>query len=173
LLHANKTQEAIAVYREVVKERPEQADPRQALGDGLMQAGDNDGAFAAYQEAAARGDDTPELHNNLAMLLMNKGDLDGAREHLERALQWTQNPIWQANLGGLYFKQGKYKAALAQFQKALPGMADNPALHDNLGLTYKALGKYIEAEAQFQEALRIDPNYHQAQGHLQQMQGGH
>jgi tetratricopeptide (TPR) repeat protein len=106
------------------------------------------------------------------MLLMEKGDVNGARENLERALQWTQNPVWQANLGGLYFKQGNYQGALVQFQKALAGMADNPALRDNLGMTFRALGRYAEAESQFREALRLDPNYQQAQAHLQQLLSG-
>jgi Flp pilus assembly protein TadD len=169
LLHDGRVREAIPVYREVIRLRPDESDPRQALGDALLQTGAEDDALAAYRAAEARGDDTPEFHNNLAMLLMKKGDLNGAGEHLQRALQWTQNPIWQANLGGLYYRQGKYEAALEQFGKALSGMSDSPALRDNIGLTLMALGRKQAAANQFEEALRIDPNYSQARAHLQQL----
>src|SRR6185436_7566807 len=128
LLHAGKLDEAVQVYREVIQARPEMAEVYHSLGDALLEDGRSDEALTAFQKAISLGRDTPELHNNLAAVLLKKGDLAGAEAHMISALQWTDDPIWHANLAGVLHTQQKFEEALPQFQKAIEAMPRNAAL---------------------------------------------
>ncbi len=84
------------------------------------------------------------------------------------ALNHDANSKSQAhgNLGNLFYKQGKYKEAVAHFTEALrlnPGYAE---AHNNLGNVLYTQGKYDEAVAHFTEALRLNPSYADAHNNL-------
>ena len=131
----------------------------------------DDEALAAYRAAIARGCDTPALRSNVAVVLLRRGDLDGAEEHLRHALQWTDEPIWHANLGAVLFGRQKYEAALSEFQEAVSSMPNDAAIRYNLGRAWLAVGNTDEAIIEFQHALRIDPGYEKARRELAKAQG--
>jgi len=68
------------------------------------------------------------------------------------------------NLGDVYFKQGLYEAAAAQYRKALDRRPDYAFISYNLANAFAKLKKWDQAERQFQETLRILPGFTVAHG---------
>lgn len=66
------------------------------------------------------------------------------------------------NLGGAYFRWGRYADALRESQYALtlgPGPEEAAVAHTNAGSVYSELGRAEDAIREFRQALELDPRY--------------
>jgi tetratricopeptide (TPR) repeat protein len=69
-------------------------------------------------------------------------------------------------LGGLAYRQGKYRKAIRWLRKAVALRPDNPLLHSNLAAAYQAAGRLPEAEDCCRQALRLRPDLAEAYNNL-------
>ena len=69
-------------------------------------------------------------------------------------------------IGEVYLKQGNYRSALRELQRAQQYYADDPLLHNDLGLTYFAMEQFDLAVRHFKTALDLRPDFAAAQNSL-------
>jgi tetratricopeptide (TPR) repeat protein len=66
------------------------------------------------------------------------------------------------NMGAMYYLDGNFDAAEAEFKKALEINSSEKMAHNNLGLVYMDKGDFPKAEEEFNEELKINPYYDNA-----------
>jgi Tfp pilus assembly protein PilF len=107
--------------------------------------------------------DESYIHGNYANLLAEMGSTGAAERNWRRALQiWPSNREAQFNLarfmGNQYLRQGRYREAVAEFEKMLRIDPDDPAIWYNLGAIHAhRLNDPRRAEEYFRRCLQIDP----------------
>lgn len=135
-----------------------------SLGRIKQTAGDFDGAIADYRIAIRYNPMSEQAHNNLGESLGQKWTngsrtpstmplLTEAQSELERAISLRDNlPEGHANLGNVYFGEGRYADSLAQFQDALK--YDPGDMHDTYmcGMAYEHLGNFEQGRAYLQQS---------------------
>jgi len=89
---------AASDFRQVLKERPDDAKARQHLGgvllpsgDELARAGSPEPAVVRYREALAYRSDDAELHTNLGVTRVQLGRFNEVQTELEAALSFDPN----------------------------------------------------------------------------------
>jgi tetratricopeptide (TPR) repeat protein len=70
-----------------------------------------------------------------------------------------------ANIGAIYFQQGKYNECIPAFQKALQ-LQPNFASYSNIGTAYFYLKRYDDAVKMFEKAVEMNPNQQVPVGNL-------
>lgn len=161
------TQQAIAAYREFLKDSPASALASKAqyrVAELLESTGDLSKAFDAYQTLITRYPDTPEFEKSVSKQVLIANEYLAGRKlkflgmelvpATDRAEQmytsilknapFSKNaPIAQFNLGLTYEKQGKAKEAAAAYQGVLDKYPNNSIADDALyqiGYVYMQVG---------------------------------
>ena len=139
-------------------------------------------AISAYRTAYQNDPALVEALYNLAQAYLRAGDAAAAREQmalfqerkatltplhqLRGALQRTQGATKRAqvlvNIGRFYLKDGHYKKAVSEYQKALGMDPQSVAAYNGIGAAYTMLEKYDEAIAAQQKALELQPDFAKA-----------
>ena len=107
------------LYRQVLKQVPQQPDALHLLGVLHDQRGETAKGISLVRQALDVQSAFPDAHVNLARMLAAAGDLDGAKRHYERALALKPGHARAHNgLGVLYRAQRDYAEAYAAFERA-------------------------------------------------------
>ena len=150
--------DAIAEYREAIKETPYHADSHYNLGRLLAAKGNHQGARAEFLQAVQLRPSDPDYHNNLGLELKNAGDLEGAALQYREALRLDPSrPEAHLNLGNLFYLQGKLDAAEKEYRVALKLNPENAAAHMSLGNVLDDGGQLDGAVTEYKEAIRLEP----------------
>jgi tetratricopeptide (TPR) repeat protein len=140
-LHSrNRSEEALAVLRDLTERRRENGRHWGCLGKLLKEHGDRSDSVAALEKAVA-------AHREAIRL---KPDLVGAHFYLGNAL----------------YAQGNLDEAIGAYREAIrlkPGLS---AAHTNLGSVLRYKGKLDEAVAEHREAIRLKPDFAEAHASL-------
>ncbi len=161
------TQQAIAAYRQFLKDSPASGLASKAqyrVAELLESTGDLSKAFDAYQTLISRFPDTPEFEKSVSRQVLIANEYLAGRKlkflgmelvpATDRAEQmytsilknapFSKNaPVAQFNLGLTYEKQGKAKEAAAAYQGVLDKYPNNPIADDALyqiGYVYMQVG---------------------------------
>lgn len=129
---ANKTEEALALVDQVVKEQPKNADALQLRASLVLQAGRAKGNEKRYQEA---------ITDLQSVISRSPG-----------------NPFTRLTLGRAYQNRGEIDAALVQYQEAVKLRPDFTAAQIGLGQVLLAKNENARALQAADEILRLDPN---------------
>jgi tetratricopeptide (TPR) repeat protein len=162
----NRTADALAQYREVVRLKPDYPEGHNNLGTALLKSGRKDEALAEFQEAKRLKPDYPDLENNIGVALLDSNlpqAIAEFREILRRDPDYAEAHF---NLGNALGRAGHADQAVAQYREALRLGVDLPEVHNNLGIALAALGRVPEAEQEYVTALRMDPHYAEAYANL-------
>lgn len=132
LAAANKTEDALALADQVVKEQPKNTDALQLRASLILQAGRAKGNEKRYQEAI----------NDLQAVISRT----------------PSNPFTRVTLARAYQSRGDIDAALVQYQEATKLRPDFLAAQIGLGQVLLAKGEGARALQTSDEILRLDPN---------------
>ena len=144
LSNADKNDEAIAKFNEVIASMPNCAECYANIGTVQTRAKKYDEAEAAYKKALELKPDFAEAYNGLANLYNTEKKFDLAAEASKKALE-----LAGAGAGGA--------------AGAGAGGGANASAVFNQGVILWNAGKIPEAKAQFEQAVKLDPNMADAQ----------
>jgi tetratricopeptide (TPR) repeat protein len=120
---ANKVDQAEAVYRDLIKKDPENAEAMNDLGYMFADRDRKlDDAVTLIKQALAIETDNPAYLDSLGWAYFKQGKADLARDPLERAA--TAEPrasVIQSHLAEAYFRLKRYAEAAATWDRALAG----------------------------------------------------
>ncbi|MGC1272870.1 MAG: tetratricopeptide repeat protein [Planctomycetaceae bacterium] len=131
-----------------------------ALGLKAWRSGDLETAGFHFERAYDLDSSLSGVANNLAWVLTHQDEPD-----LERALA-TISPVierfpdvtnFRDTRGEIYLRLGDWESAIADFERALPGLRDNSRIHESLATAYERLGHAEIAMRHRREAERLRP----------------
>jgi Flp pilus assembly protein TadD len=153
---------AIAKYREVIREHPNNALAHNNLSNALRLKGDVDGAIAEAKEAIRLKPNLPVAHTALGMALIKKGYVDGAIAAYHETIRLKPDLPNVHNLLGLALaRKNDWDDAIKEYRESLRFNPENAEAHSNLGKALAAKGLRREANHEFAEAHRLDPKFSQ------------
>ncbi|MEM9097045.1 MAG: tetratricopeptide repeat protein [Pseudomonadota bacterium] len=150
LVAQGKTNEARAIYQDVLKRFPANKRAAKALK-----------ALRTDTRAEVHGRIRAELQGLIELFNQGKHD-DVIAQAEEMAKTLTNLPILPNMIGAALSAKGEYAEAVSKYEAAI---ALDPTLvpaHNNLGAAKAELGEFEEAIQHYDEALQIDPTYAQA-----------
>ena len=161
LVTAELTDEAIAVYNEIIEEHG--PDYLSHANLGLLYEQEKDYAAAEKHLRAClelEADDYNMMNTLGYLLAVADTNLDEAKELLDTALAAEpENPYFLDSLGWIYYRMGKADEALEYIQKAIVRMeTDDAILRDHLGDVYMLKGDEDKALEHWRKAFRLDPD---------------
>ena len=162
LLSQHRFGEGVAQANKVSARDPRDAWNYGAIGDGYLELGDYDRAFAAY-DRMGQLQPGPPAYARTAHALEIKGDLAGALEYMQRAADgsWSNDPESQAwhysQLGELLLQQGRLGDAKREFERAAATFSNHPLAMAGLAKVKIAVGDLSGARAAYQEQLARVP----------------
>jgi Flp pilus assembly protein TadD len=155
-----RLQEAIGMYREVLKIEPGHFDAAFNLSSAYLQTQAFDQAYAIGADLYLREPDDPQVMLNLAVAQIGCGRPRSAFELLDQAATRPQPPLFE-----IYFHRGiahrhleETVQAIAWYRKAEAIKADNPHLLFNLAVALDGQGSYGPAVIYYQKFLQLLPD---------------
>ncbi len=147
LQSSGKVNEAIALYQEILKESPNDAQVHFNLGTAFQEAGVYQQALIEYRTAAKLDPKNSEFSSAVSALqeAINSGAFQAAQATnvLKEAVTLQQ--------------AGKTAQAIAKYQEAIKLDPKNAQTHFNLATAFHASNRNKEALASYKEAYRLDP----------------
>jgi tetratricopeptide (TPR) repeat protein len=120
LTRAGRVPEAIQVFEEVLRLKPDYAEAHNNLGVALAQTGKTKDAIAHYEQALRIKPDSAPACNNLGLALVQLGRIQEAIGHYKQALRIKPDYVEaQFNLGLALEKMGRTTEAIEHYQQAL------------------------------------------------------
>lgn len=158
---------AEALYREVLRLDPQQADALHYLGFLAHQVGRGNDALALMQRAVLLSPRNPVYHSNLAEVYRALGKLPAAEQSYREVLRLSpSDPGAHFNLANILSGGGRPGEAIEHFQHALKLRPDYTDAYNNLAHAYGMLGRYDEAIACLKTVLKLDPGRADANNNL-------
>ncbi len=131
------------------------AEAHYSLGLVYADLGEHQKAVSEHALAVRYAPDVPAYHTALGNAYWRLQDWDKAAEAYRKALALQDDPDVRAFLGGTYFQQGKYEAAIAEYQKAIAADPRSAIAYAGLGDTYARMGRLQDALAAYAEQAKI------------------
>ena len=164
---AGRFDKAEAIYRKVLRRRPNNHHALHLLGVVAHQVGKNDTAVELIGKAIARNPNISDYHSNLGIALKDLERLEEAEAaHREAARLKPDYPEAQNNLGVALLDQRKFDEATAAFEKVIALKPGSAEAHDNLGCAHSKLGKVEAAVAAHRKAIALNPEFAKAHNNL-------
>lgn len=153
-----------AVYREIVRNRPNFWPAYDQLGLSLYRQARYREAAQVFQEGAAIAPRIARLLNNLGAMQILMEQPNEALETFKKSVAAAPTPVAYQNLGTLSYAKQDYQNALSNYEKALSLNPKDELSTRNIGDVYVILGDrqrslvYFEKGAALvEDALRINP----------------
>lgn len=140
---AGEREQAVALYRQVLRDDPDNADALHLLGVIASESGERATAIALIERALALSPRMAAAWNNLAGILCDEGRLDEAGLRFLHALRLEPRftEAWY-NLGNVRQQQRRFEEALECYDRALAINPDHAHTHWNRGLLHLLLGDF-------------------------------
>jgi tetratricopeptide (TPR) repeat protein len=165
----NKIKEALALYMEVLKERPDFPDVRLDLGDfyynggNYWRAADQYRKFLSYRPAAT------EVREKLSKCLVYIGNLEYGHRNYYKAvksykealqtLERNQNdPVLQYKTGDACYRLGRIGGALVHLSASADQQPHDFSLQIRVGQLYETQGSFVRALYYYKRAIDAKPD---------------
>lgn len=158
-----RTEEAIAIAKQLSGERPEDPSPARAVGDFLRATERYKEAIPAYDEAIRRAGDLKPNHWRLfytrGIVLEREKFFRKSEADFLKALELQPDQPFVLNyLGYSWVEQGRnLERAQDMIRKAVSLRPNDGYIVDSLGWIYYQLGKYDDAVAELERAVEYRP----------------
>ncbi len=159
---AGQLAQAEQIYRQILKQQPQQVEALNLLGVIACQYGKLDEGIALYRQALALKPGFTMARENLCLALVKLGKqmIDEAISTYTQIVTFEpQNIPAYENLGSLLVTQNRLDEALSFYHQGLGVQPDNPRLLNNMGAVLQQQGKSTLAISYHRRALAIQPNY--------------
>jgi Flp pilus assembly protein TadD len=170
-----KSDAAIAEYREVLRLKPDFETARVNLGVARGRSGDLKGAITELREAVRLNPGNVLAHENLGVALDANGDLDGSiAEHREAVRLKPDSVHARVNLGLALDEMGNLDGSIIEFREAVRLAPRYARAHYALGAALGRKGDLPGGRLELQEALRLNPNHaltHYVLGNVFRLEG--
>ncbi|HWV99976.1 MAG TPA: tetratricopeptide repeat protein [Candidatus Acidoferrum sp.] len=151
-------EEAIPVYRQAIRQRPNGALGHSGLGAVLFAKGQFDTAVPELRSAVELKPRDPLARNDLGAALFELGRLDEAMEQYREALKIKPHfALTHYNLAAALRKQGHWEEAVAEYRQAIKLAPAYARPRIGLGNALLAKGLSDQAIAQYRQAIRLEP----------------
>lgn len=164
-LTKGNNEEALAIYRQGLKDHPREASFAILMGDLYKSQQNWADAAVLYQQALTLRPEDPIVSGNLAFVMLESGqNLDSALSFAQTARRaLPDSPSAADTLGWAYYEKGAYRAAIPLFQEALrlrreTKSPDDSRVHYHLGMAYLKTGQPGLSRQHLQLALKINPS---------------
>lgn len=168
-IHVRKSRwdQADALIRQLLKERPRDRGIGHLQGWRLLRAGCYDDALSAFSDVLADHDQHIASYRDSAECLYRLGRPAEALDFLRRAKHIeSDNPFTLDLEARIYEEMGRFKEALAAARVAVVRNPSRWGLHHRLSRILAALERRPEALDEAREAVRLDPAQFPARSHL-------
>jgi arylsulfatase A-like enzyme/Tfp pilus assembly protein PilF len=150
--------QAIALAREVIAERPEQAEAYENLALSLRQLERHDEAVAVLRQALRNGADSPETRQQLGSALAEAGHAVEAIEVLQPLAAGDRPEASILNAYGIaLLDAGRGPEAVAVLERAVSLYPNDPKALENLGVLALRQQRPADARAYLERALALNP----------------
>ena len=157
---AGRLDAAEALYNQVLKADPRNADTLNLLGAIAHGRGQLDRAKLLFERAIASNPRIPEIHFNLGNLLSATHDVDSARSAYMRAIALKPGfADAYLNLGVLLHKADRVEEAAVSFRTLIAISPLDPRGHFNVGQCLVQLSRPEDAEVSLKRAVELAPDY--------------
>ena len=148
----------LALWKDVVAKRPNNARARLNLGDTFYREGQLQEAKDQFAEAVRIAPGNDVAHYGLGLVLAGQRDFNGAIAEYTEALRLRPRYADAHNsLGVVYAMQGRMEDAIAEYSQAVQINPNQANIRYNLALALANQGRLEEAARQYGEAVRIEP----------------
>ncbi|HYU77483.1 MAG TPA: protein kinase [Vicinamibacterales bacterium] len=174
LLSLGRVDEAVSATRDAIRLEPDNGQAHQALGRALwIGTGDFAAAIPEFERAIALNPEAGYSYLQLGLLLAWEGQYQRAEEVCRRAVELQDQYISgnaglqvvgaNARLGYVYYLQGRYDEAIAEYERGLSFVAssdhalkDRTAVEINvkMGAAYQHQGRTDDANRHFARAIK-------------------
>ena len=163
----DKLKEVEEKYRDIIRKKPNLAEPHCNLGTLLELSNRIEEAETEYREAVSLNPNYATAYYNLGTLLTNSNKFLEAEKELREAIRIKPEYVEaHDDLGILLNGLNKFSEAEKEFKEAIRINPYYLTAHYNLGTLLTHLNELSEAEKEFKVAIMIDPNFPQAHSNL-------
>lgn len=159
--------EAAASFKQVIAEKPGNADAYYNLGTLNLRRNKFDEARQNLEQTLKIRPDYPEAWNNLGMMAAQAGQLNEAVENFKKSLVLRPNyAIAYLNLGNVYRRQKDFENAGQCLSRALSLQPDDPEINYSLGMLNAQSNRLEAARGYLEKAIQLRPDYPEALNNL-------
>jgi tetratricopeptide (TPR) repeat protein len=164
---AGRVREAIQIYQQVLRIRPDYPEAHHNLAVALEQSGESNAALEHYEQALRLNPNLGEPYYNMGVALERAGNTNEAVRHYEHALRVNPHDApAHYSLANCLLKANRIDDAIRHYEAALLVNPDYADAHHNLGNAFLQAGRVRDAINQYDLALRLDPRIAEAHYNL-------
>lgn len=149
--------EALALYQQLLRDNPDNADLLHQIAILYAQQEDYSGAWEYLEQAAQHQPRSAAIHNSKGNVLLRQGQKDAALAEYQKAVHIDRHyAIAYNNIGRCFYLQEKFIAAEKAYSKALEL---NPQFGDayyNSGVLWLKLGDLDKSQICLEKALELN-----------------
>ncbi len=164
---AGNTQQALALYREVLAAQPENIDALHLTAVAHCQDRAFELSLPLFEHVLRLKPDFADAWNNLGKAFKSLDRNQEAEQAFIRATELAPKmaEAW-TNLGRMKRRQGEMDESITLYRKALELGSGDAEAHHFLGITLKDAGRGEEAIAEYRKAIALKPDYADAFNNL-------
>ncbi len=157
LFHAGELDRAMALCREVMRQRPDMEMAWLYLATSLIRAGRGEEAIGVLREAVAKKIESADIRRQLGLSLLYSGRLDEGIAALEALTRDTPDVVAWNNIALAELQRENAAAAFAALAKAKEAEPDNAGTFENLAFVNLQVGRLTQAEEAARKAIELEP----------------
>jgi len=150
--------EAEALFRQLVREQPENPLCYEGLGLSLLYLERYDEAISVLARALELDPQLAMSHGALGQVYLKQREYERAKAELETALQIDpDDSVTRTLFGVLYLEQGSYNEARKELELAIANDPQQVLAYVNLGTVYVRKGQLAKGLSTYWKATKVDP----------------
>jgi tetratricopeptide (TPR) repeat protein len=160
LTDLKKFPEAVEHFKKAIALNPESDRYHFNLGAAYEKMGEYERCIEAMEKAIKLNPDYANAYNYIGYIWADQGlNLEESVQKIKKALSYEpENGYFLDSLGWAYFKQGRFKEALVEMEKATTVVKDDPVILDHLGDIYRSLNRLEDAAEAYRMSISIEEN---------------
>lgn len=159
LQEEGRPQDAIEVYKEMLRIQPDDSETHLAIGTILLDS-DPSGALPYLEEASRLAPSRARFLTTLGVAYLKTGRLSEAESTFRRAMVLSpDDPSVRNNLGIILVQSKRLEEAVSELTALLQDNPDYAAARNNLAIALAESGDLARAEREVRRAIAEEPDY--------------